>query len=214
MRIIAESIVVRANAHNPSILNPLFLKSEGIVPVDWDTVDGPICTPPLSIVKFNSGVEFLVDSQILQVSQNTEPIIRSEYDVPSCVARYISVLPHVPYTAVGINFDALVGCQNPEQFLIETFLKTGKWNDGNQLLLALSVRLVYKRENWRLTISLEPSQRLDTFGLSQSISITANFHVDIPGIDRVKETNHAVMEFSAQRTYFKELISNIISIGD
>jgi len=212
MRIIRESIVVRANAHNPSILNPLFLKSEGIVPEDWEmTGDSPICTPPFSVVKFKNGVVFLVDSETLQVSQSPDNDNPSEFGVPQCVKKYIKVLPHVPYTALGINFDASVDHEGPEKFLIKKFLQPGKWNDENQPLKALSLKLVYVKEKWILALSLEPLSGLEVKEFSKGISVSGNYHLNLSGNDRLQKMIDAIGEFYGQRNHFKQLVDSILS---
>lgn len=214
MRILTESIVVRASAHNPSILHPSFLEAKGIVPPAWATSEPPICTPPFSVVKFKSGVVFLVDSETLQVSQAPGHNNPSEFDVPHCVQKYIKSLPDVPYTALGINFDALVDCDEPEQFLIKNFLCPGKWNDGNQLLAALSIKLVYMKDKWRLTISLEPWPILKTRESIKGIAVSGNYHLDLSSDDHLLETINAIDAFYRQRDDFEGFVRSILTIEE
>lgn len=214
MFLIRESIVVIASEHNPSILHPSFLHAQHIVPQEWEPLDKPICTPPFSVVKFKNGVIFLVDSGSLQVSQSPGNNDRSEFDIPQCVKKYVEVLPHVPYTALGINFDALVDQNEPEEFLIKKFLRPGKWNDGNQQLKALSLKLVYMREDWRLTVSLEPSSGRKAKQSNKEISVSGNYHLDLRGIDPLQETIDAIKGFYDKRNHFKEIIGSILSIEE
>lgn len=214
MRILRESIVVRASAHNPSILHPSFLEAKGIVPLAWVTSEPPICTPPFSVVKFKSGVVFLVDSETLQVSQDPGHNNPSEFDVPRCVQKYIESLPDVPYTALGINFDALVDCDEPEQFLIKNFLCPGKWNDGNQLLEALSIKLVYMKDKWRLTISLEPWPIIKTRESIKGIAVSGNYHLDLSSDDHLLETINAIDAFYSQRDDFEGFVRSILTIEE
>lgn len=69
--------------------------------------------------------------------------------------RYITVLPHVRYTAVGINFRRLVEIAQPDDFIKDRFLKKGRWNKGHNGLLGLSLKFVYEHEDGRLNLALE-----------------------------------------------------------
>jgi len=49
-------IVIVAQNHNPTILNPDFLKRNKIVPENWELACPPICLPPVARVSFTKGV--------------------------------------------------------------------------------------------------------------------------------------------------------------
>ena len=49
------SVVVTAQFHNPSILNPDFLVSRQIVPEGWAVAE-TLTTPPVSVVKYENGI--------------------------------------------------------------------------------------------------------------------------------------------------------------
>ena len=53
------SVVVTAEFHNPSILNPDFLVSREIIPADW-VVTEAVTTPPVSVVRYNNGIQWVV----------------------------------------------------------------------------------------------------------------------------------------------------------
>ena len=50
------SVVIAGRHHNPSILNPDFLKLNQIVPQDWQLLQSPFCSDMISQVVFNNGV--------------------------------------------------------------------------------------------------------------------------------------------------------------
>ena len=70
------SVVVVANDHNPSILNPDFLERQGIVQEGWGwTVMGSaITTPPFATVSYDSGVTVSVESNRLQVTDTSAAV--------------------------------------------------------------------------------------------------------------------------------------------
>jgi hypothetical protein len=99
------NIVVLAEGHNPTILNPHFLQSSGIVPRPARTVEGQVfMTPALSHVLYEDGLEFTVQGERLQIAV-TGPTFETvgQSELPDYALRYLEMLPHVRYTAVGVN---------------------------------------------------------------------------------------------------------------
>ena len=74
------SVVVTAEFHNPSILNPDFLTSNEIVPPDW-TVTEAVTTPPVSMVRYDNAIQWIVDQSNLTVTEICESPFRDDYHV-------------------------------------------------------------------------------------------------------------------------------------
>ena len=121
-------VVVTANYHNPSILIKVLVNSK-IVPSGWKIVK-TISTPAESIVRYDNGINWLVNQQRLDISK--------EYNVPfvdhvddsihdlaeACIKR----LPHVPYQNIGLNCAISVPNEDPLQWMTEKFLKTKSYS--------------------------------------------------------------------------------------
>ena len=120
------SVVVTAEFHNPSILNPEFLVSRNIVPSDW-SVSEAITTPPVSMLRFDNGIQWVVDQSNLAVTEICESPFRDDYLVYGLVNSYLAELPHVPYRSLGLNCVASLKQDSPEQWLTQRFLKPGTW---------------------------------------------------------------------------------------
>ena len=86
------SVVVTAEFHNPSILNPDFLVSKEIVPEDWE-VSETITTPSVSVVSYSQGIQWRVDQSQLNVVENCESSFRDNYHVYELVNAYLTKLP-------------------------------------------------------------------------------------------------------------------------
>ena len=123
------SVVVTAEFHNPSILNPDFLALKKIVPEDWKAAEA-ITTPPVSIVSYSNGIRWTVEQSTLTVVENCGPSFQDEYLVHSLAAAYLEKLPHVPYRSLGLNWVVSARRDDPERWLIERFLKSGTWQTG------------------------------------------------------------------------------------
>jgi hypothetical protein len=114
------SVVVTAEFHNPSILNPDFLASHGIVPADW-TVADTLTTPPVSVVKYENGIAWTVDQSRLTVTENCGPTFQDSYRVYALVNAYLEKLPHVPYRELGLNYQVSTLQSNPRSWLVARF---------------------------------------------------------------------------------------------
>src|SRR4030043_307057 len=97
------SIVVLAQAHNPSILNPDFLKNNNIVSPTF-TPKTVVCSMPVAQVVYDEGISILAEFERLQFIDTIPERIPGGSPIPEIAVRYVDTLPHVRYTAVGINF--------------------------------------------------------------------------------------------------------------
>ena len=172
------SIVVVANDHNPTILNPDFLIIQGIVPSDWGwkLASPPLTTPPLSQVKYDSGVSITVESNKLQVSDERSSSV-AESRIAGIVTKYVENLPHVRYISVGNNFAQFIDLEEPSNYIHRRFIKSGSWERD---LISASLKLAYPLSGGRLVLSIDGAKRVEVVG-DKSVQIdgllaTANFH--------------------------------------
>ena len=114
------SVVVTAEFHNPSILNPDFLASHGIVPEDW-TVAETVTTPPVSVVKYENGISWTVDQSRLTITENCGPTFQDSYRVHALVDTYLEKLPHVPYRELGLNYQLSTLQSDPGSWIVAQF---------------------------------------------------------------------------------------------
>lgn len=176
------SVVVAANDHNPTILNPDFLDRQNIVPAAWGwKVSGnPITTPPFAAVSYDSGVTVSVETNKLQVRD-----VRSTAESSKALdiaRKYVEILRHVRYSAVGINFRSLAEHAEPNAFLKERFLKSGPWDGDAHVLQGIGLKFVYLLDETRVTLTTESLIGTESSEgqskVSSGILIVANFHSD------------------------------------
>src|SRR3989338_2693512 len=124
------SIVILAQAHNPSILNPDFLKNQGIIS-NLLTPNKIICTPPVAQVSYVEGISITAEFDKLQFTDVSPKRIPLESPVPEISEKYIKTLPHVKYTAIGLNFIGHYTKKDNKlisSFLYNKFLKKDSWS--------------------------------------------------------------------------------------
>ena len=172
------SVVVTAQFHNPSILNPDFLVSREIVPADW-TVAETLTTPPVSVVKYENGVEWSVDQSRLTVAEKSGPAFGVSYHVHPLVIAYLQKLPHVPYRSLGLNCQVSTHQANPQRWLIERF--GAKWLSDEPAVLGMTPRFALETEDAVCQISI-----VDAPKNGERIALECNMHhqgpLDVDGL--------------------------------
>lgn len=157
---IIYSIVVIGEDHNPTLLNPDFLKINGIVPKDWIENKNPISTPAFSTVSYNNGVNVLLQPQKLQV---TDSLTTHEYpqnsNLTSIISEYCEQVPHVKYTAVGINFRVGFIYENPVNLLKTTFFNAASLHDN--AALGIGIKLVDTDRSRKRVLNIDTGEMND-----------------------------------------------------
>ena len=137
------SVVVTAQFHNPSILNPDFLISQEIVPESWEVAE-TVTTPAVSFVHYQNGIRLTVDEGKLTVIENCKSSFQEEYRVHQVVNAYLTKLPHVPYRSLGLNCQVSMRQENPQDWLVQRFLKPGDWSRGESVVRSMVPRFAVK----------------------------------------------------------------------
>ena len=147
--------VVVAESHNPSIVTREWLARHELVPGE---VTNFVHTPPLSVVEYDKGRLFIqVDAQRLLVRQQGEGLVPEQIEVPRITKAYVDLLPHVPYTAHGVNFHGYFGFDSEpdaaafvrERFLVPNSVKIADVAWG---AIRLGIKASYSWERERCTL--------------------------------------------------------------
>lgn len=188
LHLVQASIVVLAATHNPSLLHPSFLANEGIVPKEWEWVpQQSFTTPAVSKVQYVNGLEFIVQPDRLQVVHpggTVEQIAGSS--LPDHIARYLEVLPYVPYTAVGLNFTAVFPQQDAGSFIRDRFLRGEALNLNGRELRSADVKLSYSDGDGRMQVSLADGGAVIDGSAVNGVLIEGNYHRDVAEDERLK----------------------------
>lgn len=170
-------VIVGAN-HNPSILNPDFLRYHGIVP-EGRALDGAapcLSTPSFSQVAYKDGLQIV--SEPSKISFLEDGIGDKPPVCPEMAKKYLQVVPLVQYVAVGIN--PVVCLSAPGGLAPAALLKSGEWRQFNDASPNAVVQLEYalgpKKINLTVQASPPGSAKSDADG---AVYFLGNFHRSI-----------------------------------
>lgn len=206
------SIVILAKNHNPTILHPSFLTAQKIVPNEWILDEDPICTSPFSIVKYKNKVVFLADPSKLQISDNDFNSTQTNTPLPLLAQKYVETLPHVNYSAIGINFMyfmEMAGANDVVNKLFDTdFIKRLTIKPKSS-----GVRFVFPVSNAEFRLDIEPSVIIEQTKDEQSgLLIKGNYST--PGspsltTDEIRELTDMLPD---RLSHFNNIINEIVNL--
>ena len=212
LEILNTSVVVIAEGHNPTILHPAFLTSQGIVPDDWELASPPLCTPAFSLAKYKNGITFNVESNQLVVTEEKPTGNPDNSKISELAVSYAKKLPHVHYKAAGVNFNGFCLHEGSEQFLIARFLQKGPWNEDRQPMKAFGSRFLYDIEGAVLRLGLDSGQVNHEDQSEPAIIVNGNFHVDLPSERPLEALEEFLTQWSDRRDQFTSLSKVILGM--
>lgn len=180
------SVVVLAQTHNPTILNPDFLRNTGIVPGEYK-IKNFICTPPIAQVIYEEGISVIAEFEKIQFVDELLERLPHESPIPQIAVNYIGTLPYVKYTAAGINFAGHRRFSDHEAvraFIRKRFVKEGPWTNSQNEAIDIGLNFVYSSGTVKRTININPGEYKKTEEDSGPIVVLRyNHHLAVPPND-------------------------------
>lgn len=217
-KVVLFSVVVTGEVHNPTILNPDFLAARQIVPSEWHDnvkVTQTLTTPPLSMVAYSNGISIVVENEKMQVVDSREEVIPISSPAVEMACKYVAVLPHVKYKAVGINFHSIVACENPREYIKDLFVKPGPWDSGEPVLEAVGLKLVYPiSDGGRVILSLDAGERKTIEGQEPPapvIMVVANFHRECQRYPAEQQVQEYIRHVDSDWNLFQKLLEKLFN---
>ncbi len=182
------AIVVVASNHNPTILNPDFLKYNSIVQADWDLSRSPICIEPMAEVAFNSGVKITAQIDKVIFHENVKDGNITNLNIPDIAVKYTTTLPHVEYKAIGINFRGhIILGENlsPQEYMINSLIVKGPWSDYGISPVQSKITFSFSLEDSMSNLTMEQK----SIKIANDVQIPvlffgSNFHHELEGQNR------------------------------
>ena len=212
------AIVILGLNHNPTILNPDFLKHNEIVAADWELKEPPICVEPMAQVNFKNGVKISAQLDRIVFLENITGKSGEEVLVPKIALKYTQILPHVEYSAIGINprgHIAMAGDQEAcRKFIKETFIASGPWQTFGDSPVKTDIKFTYTFEDVSLNLGIE--EKIFKFSDDKSIpviSLAANIHHALVGNnrkERLMDLHRIIEEWEKDLSLYKDLVDRIL----
>lgn len=213
------SIVLTAQSFNPSIFTETWLGRNSILNVD--SLEGTRVFSP-EVVQFQtSEVRVLIIPSHMQVLFGIHGV-SGDFEIQRRIPiRAVELLPHIPYQALGLNFDFYVIPPEGQDFLSydRALLGTGDC----QLLKEFSAvdarfgRYFSKDyENARLKLDIKPVIKPEPVkgGISNRdlIQFSFNFHHEVSGID-LPERWQRLKDYLGNWSSLKDYATRLLELG-
>ena len=183
VRLSGISVVLVANSNNPTILNQDFLYHNGLVPKDWTLEKNmpPVMTPAVSQITFENGFKVIAELNRILFEQFTVPLKEEDIVCADIAKRYLRTVPHVPYTAVGINLHGYRTYQKQaSETVSDLLIKKGGWMNFREAAPSFQVKAVYGYEDKTITLDIAENfiKEKDAKEVP-AVVFNANIHRDI-----------------------------------
>lgn len=219
LQITRLGVVILARNHNPSLLNPDFLKINKIVESDWEVTSPSFTTDTLSQVIYKNGVRIIVQPDQIAFDQ----LIKDGYSedkvlLQNVILKYLDVLPHVNYQSIGINpmghiiFEAQ---EDLDDYFCNYLLRPGDWKNFSGEQPSLSGTFTYTFDDHQINISLEAvyiSEKRDDdnpqLGILFKGNVNRDFELDMKPENKLKLLRERVSLWSKDFNCYISLINN------
>ncbi|MBI4776686.1 MAG: hypothetical protein HY788_21325 [Deltaproteobacteria bacterium] len=202
------NVVILAEFHNPSILNPDFLKGKKVVPQDWQVAENLI-TPAFASVKFVAGVSFFVDRERLEIKQECGGDFLENYYIYDLASKYVKLLPYVRYTTMGLNWQVSIEKEEPEKYITNTFVNCKPFRDSRLDILSSSVNISFEVRNTLCNLNLVPGRAKVASREYSAVIANVNFHHKGPFSHQ--EINRRVKQWRAREDYIRKMLPKLLT---
>ncbi len=196
------SVVILAEQHNPSIINPDFVKYNKIIPEKWQ-ITQTITTPGLSVLKYDNNVQLVVEPNSLNISQDQNESFQKDAnsEIYKIATQYVKALPHIPYSRLGLNCVVSMIRNNSQEWLTKRFLKTS----SQDTKLYMMPKFIITNKEYVINL---------VFSSRKNNEVVVNCNVHYNG-----KLDHALLsqrinEWPSRQKDIKRIIDNLIQGGE
>ena len=175
------SVVLVANGMEPSMINPDFLRHNGIVDRDLPTTGQPISTPVFSQATFEGGVTVTAEPNRFVFVQQAEPLHEDACSVPEIARRFLNKVSHLQYNATGINAKAVRSADGESvDGVANALVDGGRWMAFNDVFPVVGLKAVYNYDDRKITLNIDAAKRKNNDGSeSNGLLFQVNVHRDV-----------------------------------
>lgn len=182
--LIALAVVLITENIDPLMINPDFLRHNGIVDAKLRTEQPPISMPMFSQVVFEGGLAVVAEPNRYLFMQRGEALTE-DVAIPDIVKRFLERVPHPAYKAVGINPAGFRPLDDASKGVATALIEGGKWMAFENVSPVVSLRAVYACEDRQITMDVQDARKPEPDGSELSgLRFEANIHRDITETDQ------------------------------
>ncbi|HEY9610682.1 hypothetical protein [Allocoleopsis sp.] len=215
------SIVLAARDHNPTMINPDFLRGSGVIPGDWELARPPVMSSQAVQIIFKNGIKIEAQPGSINFSQGIDTDSFKNIELPSLARRYAVTLPNLAYGGVGINPRRFVTfgdrTEQAHQYITETILARGSWQNFGTAPMQAGINLVYTLERCQLRIGISEARlQIPDREAIPAILFAGNFHYELTGEsaeERLKHLHQALDNWQSDFATYQELIDGKFLAG-
>lgn len=209
--VINLSVVLIADNVDPSMINPDFLRHNGIVDPGLQTGQPPVSTPVFSQVILERGLSVVARPDRFEFAQQGQALAE-DAESPDIARRFIENIPYPPYKAIGINLTgARLLDRGSENGAADALAERGGWMAFGDVSPAVSLKAAYHCEGRQITLDVHDAKRRMSDGSeSPGLVFAANFHRDVSEMNRERRIAKLMSVLSAWKgdlSDFKNLVA-------
>ena len=211
LMVLSTNVVVLARFHNPSVLNPDFLRNNKIINKSWKETE-VVTTQAFSQIKFqDKGVTIQAVPEQLQIKHEVLGDFPEKTPACNITKQYLRNLKHVNYTSVGLNWSAAFPKSGAEEWLVNRFIKSSKWAiKGESSLAGANITLKFKKDEvvYSFTLSSKIDLKISDKEPFEAVMIDVNAHH--PGPYNMKEIVKVIDGWKEAQTFAQEQVERLL----
>lgn len=207
--------VLVVDKHNPILLNPEFLKAEGIIPSNWELTGPPTYIQGTALIGFQNGIYIAHQGSVIAFFEDTRTKQLQNIELPQIVQNYIEVFPQENYQAVGLNLEGNTTFniqQEARTYLLETLQNPNYWQRDNENIVQAIVNFIYKIDRGQLTLTVRNTELKRSAEESIPVILfAANFNRDVAGVpdkDRFDILSQIIRNWQTDIDTYHEIVNN------
>lgn len=219
MILTSVGVVLLGESNNPTILNPDFL-ARHVLPASPDSANlsqPPLCTPVFAQVAYDNGVTVRSEPQRILFEQGAPTPTLSRTFVAQLALAYVQTVPHVRYTAIGVNPVFIVeGGSAYDRFQNDLTSAFPMGHDG--IVPRMQLKTDYVFPDRRVSIESSEARRSNEQGREElGLMLRTNIHRDIHASDpdeRLQSLSKIIRNADSDISHVIDLLRSVSPFAD
>ncbi|MYD60044.1 MAG: hypothetical protein F4W91_03290 [Gemmatimonadetes bacterium] len=205
------AVVLVAQSNNPSIINPDFLRHNEIVNADLALQGDPITSPLFSQVTFERGIVVNALPDRVSFQQTGDSLASGDILCPEIAKRYVEKVPHVPYSAIGVNPKGYRYLFDEVKEKVSNILIKSAELSFRDVTPEVHLKTIYQYDTRKIVLDIaEATMKKNNESEIPIILFQANIHRDLPSTmeqqNRIKTISDILTSWEDDLSDFNALI--------